>query len=198
MASIYNVPTFGLAIDWETSGYTAPPGDYAAKHQGISFGAIIFDVKTLESVDAIYHEIQFDEKKYLWESGAERVHGLSRDHLKKNGVKAEVAAADLANLVLKYIGTDDVLLLGHRVYFDRSFTVQLMNTVNIQLSYHPTTIDSSSMATILLETSKSEEVFTTLGLPPRAAHNAMEDIIYTLASVKRMKEIFLQGVVTEL
>jgi oligoribonuclease (3'-5' exoribonuclease) len=193
--SIADIPTFGLAIDWETSGFSTP--DYTAHHQGISYGAIIFEVKTLQPVESIYHEILFDPK-YEWAAGAERVHGLSRDHLKKYGVPAEKAAEDLANLVIKYIGTEDIALLGHRVHFDKAFTVQLMKTIGISFNYHPTYFDSASMATVLMETSKSEEVFQTLGLPPRATHNALEDITHTLSAIARMKEIFLKGVVAEL
>lgn len=198
MASSYNIPTFGLAIDWETTGFSAPPVDYAAKHQGISFGALIFDIKTLEAVDGCYHEIQFDDKKYEWSAGAERVHGLTREHLAKNGVPAEKAAEELGNLVLKYCGTEDVMLLGHRVYFDRSFTTQLMDTIGIRLNYHPTVIDSSAFGLIFMEISKSEALFQALGLPARGAHNSLEDIQHTLAAIKKMKEYFIRGVAAEL
>lgn len=189
--SYINVPKFGLAIDWETSGYSVP--NYAEKHQGLSFGAIIFDVKSLEAVETIYHEIKFDPK-YEWSAGAERVHGLTRDYLAKNGCEQEEAAVSLVNMVMKYIGTEDVMLLGHRVHFDRAFTQQLTESQGIFLNYHPTTIDTASMATILLETSKSDEVFSILGLPPRGAHNSLEDIMFTLDAVRKMKEYFMIGV----
>lgn len=194
--SYINIPKFALGIDWETSGFSTP--NYAQSHQGVSFGAIIFDVHKLEPVEEIYLEILFDDKKYKWEDGAERVHGLSREHLATNGVSQEVAAVELCNLIVKYIGTDDVMLLGHRVHFDRAFTEQLTNSIGVQLSYHPTVIDTASMSTVLMEMSKSEEIFQTLGMPPRKEHNALEDIRFTLRSVQRMKELFIQGVVSEL
>ena len=193
--NLNRVPHFGLAVDWETSGYTTP--NYAQYHQGISFGAIIFDVKTLTPVEEIYREIKFDPK-YRWESGAEKVHGISRDRL-LNGVTQEEAATELANLVVKYIGTEDLMLLGHRVHFDRAFTTQLMmEGLGFDFNYHPTVIDSCSMATVLMELTYSEDVFQTLGLPPRGKHNALEDIQYTLESVKRMKEFFITGVTVSL
>lgn len=185
------IPTFGLGIDWETSGFSLP--HYTTKHQGISFGAVIFDMRSLEPVDVLYREIKFDDR-YEWDAYAESIHGLSRDHLKLNGVDQSAAAIDLANLVVKYIGTGDVILLGHRVHFDRAFTNQLMDSIGIQLNYHPTVIDSCAMATLLMEQSKSDDIFSTLGLPPRQKHNALEDIYYTLESAKRMKEYFLVGV----
>lgn len=193
----YNVPRFGVAIDFETSGYSVP--DYAKFHQGISFGVIIFDAQTLEPIEHLYHEIKFDESKYKWDSGAEKVHGLSREHLMKNGITQEEAALSFCNLIVKYLGTtSDVMLLGHRVHFDRAFTEQLTKSIGIDLQYHPNTIDSCSMAIALMEIAKSEDVFQMMGMPPRQEHNALEDIMYTLLSVKRMKELFLKGIEAEL
>jgi oligoribonuclease (3'-5' exoribonuclease) len=190
-----NIPTWGLAIDWETTGYTLP--NYAEKHQGISFGAIIFDVRTLEPVEEMYREVKFNDK-YLWNDYAEKIHGITRPHLLKHGVSQEEAAIDLGNLVVKYIGTGEVMLLGHRVHFDRAFTSQLMKSIGIDFTYHPTTIDSCSMATVLMELSYSEDIFQTLGMPPRGKHNSLEDIQYTLNSVKQMKNFFISGVAASL
>jgi oligoribonuclease (3'-5' exoribonuclease) len=189
------LPQFGCAVDWETSGYSLP--NYASRHQGISFGAIIFDVKTLKPVEQLYREIKFDPK-YTWDAGAEKIHGLSRAHLEANGVSQEQAACNLAELVIKYIGTGDVMLLGHRVHFDKAFTIQLMDVAGMEFSYHPTMIDSCSMATALMELTYSEDIFQTLGLPARGRHNALEDITYTLEAVRRMKEYFITGVAASL
>jgi len=193
--NLNRVPQFGLAIDWETSGYSVP--NYAQKHQGISFGAIIFDVKTLNPVEELYREIKFNDK-YEWSSQAEAIHGVTRHYLEKSGVDQMQAAVDLANLVVKYIGTEDVMLLGHRVHFDRAFTEQLTDSIGVKFNYHPTVIDSCSIATVLMEMTYSEDIFQTLGLPPRGKHNALEDIQYTLESVKRIKDFFIKGVLTTL
>lgn len=187
---------FILCIDWETSGYSLP--NYASKHQGISFGAVIADARTFEPVESLYREIKFDKTKYIWDSGAQSVHGLSQEHLQIHGVDQETAAYELADMVNRYMGNDSVLVLGHRVHFDKSFTNQLLDSVGMEFTYHPTTIDSCSMSTVLLELTYSEDIFTTLGLPPRGQHNAMEDILYTLESVKKMKEYFLIGVANSL
>jgi oligoribonuclease (3'-5' exoribonuclease) len=189
--NLNRVPQFGLAIDWETSGYSLP--NYAEKHQGISFGAIIFDVRTLDPIEELYREIKFNPK-YLWDEQAERIHGVSREHLAKHGISQEDAAVELGNLVVKYLGTEDVMLLGHRVHFDRAFTTQLMKSIGIDFSYHPTSIDSCSIATVLMELTYSEDIFQTLGLPPRGKHNALEDIQNTLKSIQKMKHFFISGV----
>jgi len=196
MATTYNsMPKFALGVDWETSGYSLP--GYTTKHQGISFGAIIFDVKTLDTVEELYREIKFDSK-YEWTDGAEKIHGITRAHLEQHGVPVEAAALELGNLIIKYCGTDDVILLGHRVHFDKAFTIQLMNTIGVELNYHPTSIDSCSMGTVLMEMTRLDEIIATLGMPARGKHNSLDDIRMTLASVKRMKELFLGGIMAEL
>lgn len=186
-----NIPQFGLAIDWETTGYSTP--NYAARHQGISFGAIIFDVSTLKPVESLYREVKYDSK-YTWDAGAEKVHGITKQHLVAHGVSQADAAAELANLVIKYIGTGEVLLLGHRVHFDKAFTNQLMDSIGCEFNYHPTVFDSCSFSTAFLEIAYSDDLFQTVGLPPRGKHNALEDIQYTLESIRRMKEFFIAGI----
>jgi hypothetical protein len=89
------LPARGICIDWETSGYN-PPREmqghfigYADKHQGIALGAAIFDVETFEVIDTFYVDIKFDESKYIWSDGAEKIHGLTREYLNKNGETAD-------------------------------------------------------------------------------------------------------------
>ena len=195
MAKISRIPKFGLAIDWETSGYSLP--DYAKCHQGISFGAIIFDVRTFDQVEFLYREIKFD-KKYEWSTGAEKVHGLTQEYLEKNGVTQEEAATDLCNMIIKYIGTEDILLLGHRVGFDKAFTQQLTGSVGINLSYNPVVLDTCSFGTAFMELSYSDELFDAFGFPERTAHNSLEDITLTLQTLKLMKEAFLAGLLSQM
>jgi oligoribonuclease (3'-5' exoribonuclease) len=127
--------------------------------------------------------------------GAEGVHGLTREHLEKNGISQQEAAVELCSLVMKFMGDGEVPVLGHRVYFDKAFTDQLTNTIEIQLPWHPIMFDSCSLSSLMLEQTSSDALFDMMGLPPRSAHNAMEDILYTVASVKKIKEFFLAGVV---
>lgn len=189
------LPRFVLAIDWETSGYAWP--NYAEKHQGLSFGALVVDLKELAIVEELYCEIKHDPK-YLWDSGAEKVHGLSREHLAKVGITQQEAAEKLFSMVYKYMGTDPIILLGHRVYFDQAFTKQLADSVGLEVDFHHTTFDTAVLGALLMDTWKSDEIFSSLGLPTRGKHNSLEDIKYTLESVKRMKELFLTGILTEL
>ena len=190
MTSKPAIPNFGLAIDWETSGYSLP--SYAANHQGISFGAVVFDLATLAPIDELYCEIKFDSK-YKWEDEAEKIHGLSRAYLEKNGITQEDAALQLGTMVLKYFGDGKVMILGHRVWFDEAFTDQLMSVVDLEIKYDPIRLDSAAISVLLLEIQRSDDIFDVLGLPSRGEHNALEDVIFTLEALKRLKEIFIRG-----
>lgn len=185
------VQKFGLAIDWETSGYSVP--HYAKEHQGISVGALIFEIATFDIVETLYLEIKFDDTKYKWEEDAERVHGLSREHLAKHGVTQQEAATQLATMILKYIGTDKIVALGHRVFFDIEFTNQLMSSVDFELNWDPIKLDSAAIALTFLGVNKSDELFELMGMPPRGSHDAMEDIVFTLSSVKAIRDYFIAG-----
>lgn len=185
------VQKFGLAIDWETSGYSVP--EYAKSHQGISFGALIFDISDFTVVESLYAEIKFDSSKYIWDDGAEKIHGLSQDYLAHNGLTQARAAEQLAAMIFKYIGTDKVVALGHRVAFDIAFTNQLMESVGFELPWDPIKIDSAAFALSFLGVNRSDELFDMMGMPPRGEHNALEDIVYTLASVKAIRDYFMTG-----
>lgn len=190
MAKSVPIPQFGLAIDWETSGYSIP--NYAEKHQGLSFGAVVFDTKALTPVEELYCEIKYKDK-YTWDDGAAAIHGLTKPHLAAHGVEQEEAAMLLGQLVLKYFGDTKIMMLGHRVHFDLAFTDQLMQTIELKFEYDPIKLDSASFAVLFLEVQKSDELFDLMGLPPRAAHNSLEDIVYTLESLRRLKEFFVRG-----
>lgn len=183
------VPKFGLAIDFETSGYSLP--NYAASHQGISFGAAIYEIATFSIVETLYREIVFDDTKYEWTMGAQNVHGITREHLEIHGISQAEAAYDLGNLVVKYLGTDKIPLLGHRVYFDEAFTNQLMASIDVKFEYDPIRIDSAAIGLAFLGTGNSNQLFEACGMPPRLAHNSLEDITYTLKSIQAIKQAFM-------
>ena len=158
------MPKFGLAIDWETSGLSLPPEDYAAKHQGIAFAAVVFDASTYEVVDVLYKSIKFDSTKYQWTDKAESIHGLSRTYLEEHGCTQEEAAIELAQMVFKYMGSDEIVILGHRPHFDISFTDQLMSSVDMEFKYDPIKIDTAALGFIFLELTHSDELFDAMGL----------------------------------
>lgn len=188
------IPQWGLCIDWETSGSTWG-GDSSILHQGVAVGIIVFKTSDFTAVEELYLEIKFDESKYKWSDEAEKVHGISREHLEQNGVTQEEAAQQLVELIVKYWGTQPkVMLLGHNTEFDRRFTNQLLQTVGVEFSaerseedacpvwiqVHHVLLDTSSCSFIVSGVYRSDEMFAMIGFDERGAHNALDDARMTL------------------
>lgn len=187
----WNPPKFGLAIDWETSGYSYP--DYASKHQGISVGCAVVELKTLEVAETWYQEVKFDASKYEWSEEAEKVHGTSRAHLEAHGVTQEQAALELANLVVNYWAGQPVMIIGHNPAFDVAFTRQLLEPFGVMFEVFFRMIDTSSAGVILYGTPYSDDIFKLAGLADRGAHNALEDVLMTVEAIRVMRQQLLVG-----
>ncbi|WP_407303464.1 hypothetical protein [Acinetobacter sp.] len=181
---------FSLAIDWETSGSNFG-GDSTKDYQGISYGAVIFNTETLEPVETLYRELQFDETKYKWSMEAEKIHGLSREHLAANGVSREEALADLLELLLKYIGAESkIMFLGHNVMFDIDFTQQLANDFGITLKVHHVMLETSGAGFITIGKYKSNDVFEFFtGKVRDGSHNALDDALMALETARNMRAL---------
>ena len=193
-------PDHALCIDWETSGAVFG-GDSSKEYQGVAFGAVVFNTKTFEVIETLYRMVKFDETKFKWSEEAEKIHGLSREHLEQNGVSQEEAAMDLLDLILKYWGpTNKVMFLGHNPEFDRRFTNQLTMSVNIEFSVektpnevdghiqlHHVMLDTSAAGFITMGLFKSDLLFDAVGLEERGEHNALDDALYTVATCQRIR-----------
>jgi len=188
--SRYHPGKFGLTIDWETSGSDFD-GDSTKKYQGIAFGAIIFNTETFEEVESLYCEMQFDETKYQWSDEAEKIHGLTREHLATQMTREDALAA-LLDLILRYIGADSkIFFLGHNVDFDIDFTFQLANDFGVQLQAHHVKLETSGAGFIAMGKYRSDDVFSFfLGDARPKVHNALSDARMALLVVQSMRYIF--------
>lgn len=180
-----------LAVDTETSGLTYGP-DPSVDHQIVSIGALIIDTTNWQVVDTFYVEIEHDER-FKWSDKAEAVHGLTREYLKQHGEYIENAAALFLQFIFKWFGDTSIIAAGHRVKFDIDFLNALVNTIDCQLKWDRLIIDSAAMGGGLFGVVESDELFNILGLPDRTEHNALEDVILTVESIRRMQDIFLKG-----
>ena len=86
-----------------------------------------------------------------------------------------------------------MIFIGHSVDFDIAFTQQILEDHDIHIKVHPIRFDTRSFAQALLGISKSDDLFALMGFPERTGHNAMEDCIYTVESLRIIKEIFTNG-----
>jgi DNA polymerase III epsilon subunit-like protein len=195
---------FGLMIDWETTGADFGQ-DSSINYQGISFGAIVFDLQTFEPVEELYREIKFNAEKYKWTDSAEKIHGLSREHLAEKGVDSEEALADLIEMMIKYWPpgffattgvepTSKVLLAGHNKGFDMDFTNQLFVDNGMEIAFHHVGLDTTMIAFATIGEYKSDIVFNLLGgVNKRDLHNALEDARATLTVLRTVRQVFMIG-----
>ncbi len=183
-----NKAKFGICIDWETSGSNFG-GDSTIDYQGLTMGAVVFNLSTFEIIDTLYVEIKFDETRYKWTAEAEKIHGKTREYLAANGMTQEEAAIELANFMIKYFAPDeDVHFLGHNREFDVKFTKQLMGQFGIMFPVCDMQVmDTGGIGRVCFGIYKSDKLFEFLGLPERQAHNALEDAIYTVMSCERIR-----------
>ena len=184
---------YALVIDWETTGSNFG-GDSSIDYQGIAFGAVVADTTTWDPVETLYVELHFDESKYKWTDGAEKIHGLSRDYLEAFGVPREEALAMLLELLLKYWAPGSkIMLIGHNAGFDADFTSQLFRDFGLEenLHLHHVMPDSSALAFVLIGDYKSDIVFEKLAFAEkRKEHNALDDALICLTVLRNAKQIF--------
>lgn len=188
---------YGLCIDWETSGndyHAKDVWELAQRYQGVSMGAVVFDLQTYDIVDSMYVEIQFDPTRYQWTPEVEKIHGLTRDYLAANGVSQEEATKQFFEMYLKYFSPDStVILLGHNTNYDIAFTDQLLAQFGVMFKLKKTVLDTSVACQIGLDLYRSDDIFHFLGLPERQAHNALEDCVYTVEAARRFRDIVRRG-----
>lgn len=192
MAYTSQLPKFLLAIDTETSGRTKGAGDPSAGYQIVSYGAMIIDSVTFETVDEIYVEVQYDPK-FGWSDEAEAIHGLSKEHLAANGVTLEDAAFILLSLVSKWMGKEPVVACGHRVHFDQRFVDAMLAEAGCEIWWDRVVLDTAGIGGAFINITGSNFLFAAVGLPPRTLHNSAEDIRYTVEVLKFLKDIFMRG-----
>ena len=189
-----------LFVDVETSGYDLTnmldrTGN--GKFQMVSIGAIVASATTLKELDEFYIEFQYMDQ-CEWSAGAERIHGLTKEHLEQHGVSYEDGFAAFVEFLIKHFDpTRAITLGGHNVAtFDRHFVIQLFmhNQAEIQLSGH--SVDSYTLGKVLLNANNSNELFEMIGIP-RDTHNALEDARASLKAARLVKKLYETAVNTQ-
>lgn len=188
-----------LAADCETSGMVFNADDPSfdpkngTEYQAVSWGLIVADSTTLKPVDTLYVEIQHDPK-YAWNDGAQKVHGMSREYLAKNGMPMEEAVEQIASLILKYWGpSSPVSMLGHNVMtFDLPFLRRTLRSQGIEVRFANRHVDTNSIGFTVLETHNSDDLFEAVGLVARDPHNhnALVDASNALETARRIRAIY--------
>lgn len=200
---------YALAVDCETTGlcfknydndenpvYNPNTGE---RHQILSIGALIVDVKDFSIVDELYIEIKWNEHSLeqrlnnpSFGKSAEQVHGLTLEYLEENGVTEEEAVMLLGELILKYFGPENAIkMLGHNVHlFDLAFIRDLFKRHGINLKFGNRHMDSNSLGFGTVGSWNSDDLFETIGFEARGNHNALDDIKMTVEAFKIIKRLW--------
>ena len=188
-----------LAVDCETTGIAFNSDD--ASHdkktgdtfQSVSWGVIVVNADTLQEVESLYLEIKWDGKS-KWTSGAEQVHGLSKQHLAEQGVSSEEAVVEIGSLIFKYWGSESpVSLVGHNVAtFDLAFLKRLMRSEGIELRFSNRHLDTNGIGFAAFSTYNSDDLFEQVGCDMRdpGKHNALDDARMSLRVVQTTRTLF--------
>ena len=190
-----------LAVDCETTGlffneddpsYDAESGKH---HQAIAWGLIVADSSTLKPIEEMYLEVQWDGKSE-WNERAQQIHGLSKEHLAKNGLVPNDAACEIANLIIKHWGPNgNIRLLGHNVLsFDKKFLQRTMRAIDIDLKFGSRHIDTNSVGFATFETYNSDDLFAEVGFDKRGDHNALDDARMALEVTRVVRTIFQNAI----
>ena len=185
-----------LAMDCETSGLNFNSVDPSVGFQSISWGLIVADAATFKPLDKLYVEIKWDGKSG-WTKEAEKIHGLSREYLDKNGMTREEAAGAIGNFVYKHWNPSNdfsyqrnVRCLGHNVAtFDIWFMRELLEPFQIMFPTGNRFIDTSSIGFATFGCFTSDEAFELIGVQ-RKEHNALEDAAAALKLVQTVRTLY--------
>jgi DNA polymerase III epsilon subunit-like protein len=182
--------TTGIALGCDDPSYNPKTQE---KYQAVSWGLIVVETSTLKAVDELYVEIQWD-KQYEWSDGAERVHGMSREYLRENGVPMREAVEQIGSLILNYWGPESpVCMLGHNVVsFDLPFLRSALRSQGLNVKFANRHVDTNAIGFATLETYNSDDLFELIGLPVRdpTKHNALVDANNALEVVRRVRAIY--------
>lgn len=188
---------YALGFDCETTGLALGSLDPSfdektqTEYQAISMGMVIIDMDTLKEIDHLYLEIKWNGTS-KWTEGAQKVHGLTRQHLEENGFSEEEAVVAICNFLLKYFGPEtDIRLIGHNVAtFDRYFLARLCNKFQIPLRFGNRHIDTFAIGVTTFGAFNSDDLFEAIGLEARGDHNALEDARSAVQVVRVVRKLF--------
>ena len=177
-----------LAIDCETTGLCftndSPVFKEATgeRHQTVSWGVIVANAHTLKPIEELYVEIKWNDesikqrkKDSKFGTHAEKIHGLTKSYLDKNGVTEVEACEQIGSLLVKHWGpTNNVITLGHNVHtFDMPFMRDMFRRHEIELKFANRHVDTNSVGFVDWTTYNSDDLFRAVGFEDRAIHSKL-------------------------
>lgn len=187
-----------LFMDAETSGIAMGQDDPSydpttnKEYQAVSWGFVVANAHTLKPIETLYIEVKWNGDSE-WSMEAQKIHGLTPKYLEENGVSEEDAVIQIAELLMKYWGPDGVVCVGgHNVAtFDLFFFKRLLRKFELPVRFGSKTIDTNAIGFATFATHNSDDLFETVGLPPRTGeHNALTDADNARETVRRVRAMF--------
>lgn len=179
-----------LAIDCETTGINFDGDDVTKGYQSIAWGVIVADALTFDPIEKVYVEIKWDGVS-KWDTGAEKIHGLSKEHLEKNGMDSEEAVEHIVSMMYTHFTIDEpIVLLGQNVgRFDLPFFRKLLLSQGIPAKFAYRTLDTFALGYGMVRAHNSDELFEILGIKRPTPHNALSDAEASLKSYKVLNKL---------
>lgn len=176
-----NKPLTYFCIDIEASGPV--PGLFNLVSFGVVPAKRAGDTWVV-SDDELYIEVKPDFEGY--EPEAERIHGLSREHLQNNGMDSKEAMRRLEAWTLEQAGDTRPLFVGHNAPFDWMYIAYYFAYAGMKNPYGYNALDTKALAMGKLDlewpdTNKERLAELLPNLPavePDKIHNAVYDARY--------------------
>lgn len=202
--------SFGLVIDWETTGlrqHETTWQTYLEGPQGIEIGVIAVELPAFTPVAEFTSRVRFLGQRHgiayggphyerlTWSDEAQLVHGLSAHDLVHEPMPSEVADK-LVRFVHSSFGIDDpqkhpVMICGHNPAGDAYYVRQLLflGSVQDKIRFHHRMLDSFTLGYMLLGAKSSNELFQRVSGTVRTTHNALQDAKLTLDAFRHLHSI---------
>ena len=184
---VLDCETTGLAYNSDDPSYDSKTGQY---YQAVSWGLIVVDATTLNTIEELYLEVRWDRKS-VWNGKAEQIHGLSKKYLEENGLDRSEAVEAMGNLIINHWGpSSPIHILGHNPDFDLAFFKRDMRSEGIELRFGNKKVDTNSIGFTVFGTHNSDDLFELIGVKrDPSKHNSLEDARCSLEVVKRTRAL---------
>lgn len=182
---VFDAETTGLCSSNVCSPDTADNGYY----QAISYGMIVANADTYEAIEKLYLEVKWDGIS-LWSSGAEKVHGLSKEHLEQYGLDEEDAVAEIATLIYNHWGDKVVSVCAQNPHFDIAFLDSTLKRHGIHVKFSNRRVDTSTLGAVLLGAHTSDQIFSAVGIDTRGIHNSLQDAECCLQTLRTVRMLW--------
>lgn len=202
-------PSYGIVVDWETSGIRnnkKPYLTFLEQTQGIEIGATLVHIPTFETISEFESRVKFlgshdgieyggpAYNKLTWSKDAEKIHGIKISDLIDAPTPKEVCESFIN--WLKINGVVDthkspLMFCGHNPSGDYYATMQLLflGQHENDIRFHYRTIDSFTAGYFIFGTKNSNDLFKRTSNVQRKIHSAMEDSRLTTIALRTIYEI---------